>query len=871
MNATAVVPSLLALFLANGTSVLDCLCSHINNSNDQGRSWRMRGSDGEYQLWWGYCKHLYDDTLSGTRGTLEPPSAAVPAVARLAASISSYGPPPPPAAEGEGEVCDGALAALRRLSWDEANQLGEGLSCRIAADCIASCPVPRLYDVEWNVTALQADHLRHRVLSQSLHAVGRITRAILARGRCEIYNRLNFKLRYSNETGLQVQQTVYLEQLSSYWRDFKHLFSLAVTHASRLFIPLAFEYMGNNTTDQRLHGWIKDMERVQDMLHTKLSSWLNDVQSVRDQIAHYEVEDDKNRTGYFILRRPLLNEKLLEYQPNFLFFREDFSAPCEERQPEASQMFGLADALYAFYYTEWFGTGWSFMQRSVDAPRPVDEEWQLEDRSNATLSIDTDCIQLLVDALDHPTCPLEDLPQETTEQREQCRVQLSDDVVQGWPHIPVTSYLAYTQRANVNLCLLAWMTVNSHSICQDVPFSVVQSVRDAACYFSTPDDQSCLEPNATHAICSVSRAILLMKCRDFSSHKPQKMYRVTLYPNGSYSTVLEDKFLQGFYRQYGKDLQRALIDKDSLNSATLKYKDLKTDSLKALEISFIAVNIFFRSLTAAVYMYLPQLRNLPGKIFLSFQITGIIQILCSEVVYRMAGVPVLANAVLIDSALTLLCCIWLNSFCYQMYACVRHLRLPSDLLPAEARKLFRRQALYALIPWGIVCTITIALEKTSKFYLFHSRIIFLIAILLSVTYNLVCLGLVGYMFLLNKKSMTHLRIYSKDTFGSKKEILFSSVKTVFLSGLGVIIRIGFHQAQGVAQFVYYLHISTMMQGPLLFVFFICNGTTFPTLKNRILACLNPNIIIPGEELCSAAERNLARRNNQQPAVAESSL
>ncbi|XP_049946751.1 uncharacterized protein LOC126442761 [Schistocerca serialis cubense] len=371
MNATAVVPSLLALFLANGTSVLDCLCSHINNSNDQGRRWRMRGSRGEYQLWWQHCQHTYDDTLSGTRGTLEPPSAAVPAVARLAASISSYGPPPPPAAEGEGEVCDGALAALRRLSWDEANQLGEGLSCRISADCIASCPVPRLNDVEWNVTALQADHLRHRVLSQSLHAVGRITRAILARGRCEIYNRLNFKLRYSNETGLQVQQTVYLEQLSSYWRDFEHLFSLAVTHASRLFIPLAFEYMGNNTTDQRLHGWIKNMERVQDMLHTKLSSWLNDVQSVRDQIAHYEVEDDKNRTGYFILRRPLWNDILLDHQPKFIFFREDFSAPCEERQPEASQMFGLADALYAFYYTEWFRTGWSFKQRFADDPKTV--------------------------------------------------------------------------------------------------------------------------------------------------------------------------------------------------------------------------------------------------------------------------------------------------------------------------------------------------------------------------------------------------------------------------------------------------------------------------------------------------------------------
>ncbi|XP_049944194.1 uncharacterized protein LOC126425269 [Schistocerca serialis cubense] len=874
MNPTAVLPSLLALLVANGSSVLDCLCSHIIHTKHVGRPWGGTGSPGAYQLWFEYCHHhirLY--TLSGTSGTLEPPSAAVPAVAHLAAGLSSYGPPPPPAGGVEGESCASALAALHRLTWTETNQLSQELGCRVAAECLDSCSAPRLNDVEWNETALQTDHLRRYVLSQSVHAVQRITRAIHARGQCESHYRPTFMWRVSKKTDLQVLRKVYLEQLSSYYRDFAQLFSVGVTHLSRLFIPLAFEYMGNHTTDRRLHGWIKDMERVRDMMHMKLSSWVHDVQAVSEKIARYEIEDDKNRPGFLIIRRPLLNDKLLYYQPKFLFFREDFSALCEERQSEASQMFGLADALYAFYYTRWYTMESTFKQQfGANTDTVVDEEWQLEDRSNATLTVDTDCIQLLVNALDHPTCPLEDLPLETTEQREQCRVQLWDDMVLRSTHIPVTSYLAYTQRANVNLCLMAWMAVNSLGICHDVPFSMIQSVHDAACYFGRPDDQSCLQSNATHAICSVSRAILLLKCSDFFSHKPQKMYGVTLYPNGSYSAVWDDiKWQQGFYRRYGKSIQIALNYKDSLNNATLKYKDLKISSLKSLEISFIAINIFFRSLTAGVYMYLPQLRNLPGKIFLSFQITGIIQILCSDIVYRMAGVPDLSTAVLIDTALTLLSCIWLNSFCYQMYACVRHLKLPNDLLPDEARNLFRRQVLIALIPWGMVCTATIALEKTSKYHLLYSRIIFLIGILVSVSFNLVCLGLVGYMFLRTKRSMAHLRIYSNDKFGSKKEILFTSVKTVFLSGLGVIVRIGFHQAQGIAQFVYYLHISTMMQGPLLFVLFICNGTTFPTLKNRILACLNPDIIIPGEELCSAAERNLATRNNEQPVVAQSSL
>ncbi|XP_047101658.1 uncharacterized protein LOC124720376 isoform X1 [Schistocerca piceifrons] len=583
-------------------------------------------------------------------------------------------------------------------------------------------------------------------------------------------------------------------------------------------------------------------------------------------MAHYKVEEHKNRPGTYILRRPLLNHDLLSYHERFLSFRDDFTALCVARHRRASQMFGLADALYSFYYYNWF-----FDLQFVGDIESLDEEWQREDRSNAMVSVDTDCVQLLANALDHPTCPLEDLPPETKNLRERCRVQLWDDMVQRSPHIPVTSYLAYTQRANVNLCLLAWMTANSFGVCQDVPFSMLQSVHDARCYFDSPGDQSCLQSNATDAICSVSRAVLLLMCIDFSFHKSFDLCGVSFYTNGSHFTTYNLTWEREFYKGYVRPTERALKYKDSLNSATLKYKDFKIDSLKPLEMSFIALNIIFRFLTTVVYMYLPQLRNVPGKIFLSIQITGITQILCSEVIYRMTGVPDLSTMVHIDSALTLLRCIWLNLFCYQMYACVRHLRLPDDLPPAEARRVFRGQALYALIPWSVVCTATIAFEKTSKYYLMHSRIIFLAGISLSITFNFVCLGSVGYMYLRARNSMRQLKIFSNDKFASKKQYVFMSVKGVILSGIGIIIRIGFHQAQGIAQFVYYVHIATMVQGPLQFVFFICNGTTLPLLRNRVLSWWNPDIIRPGQELCSTAERNLERRRNERSLLAQSSL
>ncbi|XP_047104614.1 uncharacterized protein LOC124741129 [Schistocerca piceifrons] len=324
------------------------------------------------------------------------------------------------------------------------------------------------------MTTLQTDDLRHHILSQSVHAVRRITRASVSRVNCEWFRHLQYEWRDKPE--LQAQAAVFRERLSSYWQNLAQLLSLGATHFSQLLVPLAFERMGNHASDQQLHGWIKDMERVKDMLRTKLTGWVHDLQYASKQVEHYEVEEDKDGPGDLILRRPLLSERLLRYQPWSLCFDDDFSALCKERQPEASQMFSLADELYALHRVYWATTAEYIDSFNEDDFKIVDEEWQLEDRSHATLPVNTDCVQLLVNALDHPTCPLEDLPLEAVKQREQCREQLWDDVVQRSPHIPVTSYLAYTQRINVNLCLLAWMAVNSYGICQDVPFSMIQCI-----------------------------------------------------------------------------------------------------------------------------------------------------------------------------------------------------------------------------------------------------------------------------------------------------------------------------------------------------------------------------------------------------------
>ncbi|XP_049843244.1 uncharacterized protein LOC126295037 [Schistocerca gregaria] len=235
-------------------------------------------------------------------GSLEQPPPAVSAAQRLALRLRDTRLPPPPAGgaqEGEGCArCAGALAQLRRLPWGEIWELVEELDCRVAADCIDNHCVPRLNNMKWNMTTLQTDDLRHHILSQSVHGVRQITRATVGMVNCEWWRPVQFV----DKPELQAQAAIFRERLSSYWRELAQLLSLGATHASQLLLPLAFERMGNHASDQQLHGWIKDMERVKDMLRTKLTGWVQDLQFASKQVEHYEVEGEKDRPGHLILR-----------------------------------------------------------------------------------------------------------------------------------------------------------------------------------------------------------------------------------------------------------------------------------------------------------------------------------------------------------------------------------------------------------------------------------------------------------------------------------------------------------------------------------------------------------------------------------------
>ncbi|XP_049944315.1 uncharacterized protein LOC126426442 [Schistocerca serialis cubense] len=141
----------------------------------------------------------------------------------------------------------------------------------------------------------------------------------------------------------------YLGNFSNYWRDNAVLVSLGAKYISKMFIPLAFKHMGNHSNEERLHGWIKNMKHLGNILDAKLRGWVQDVQYISEVIVNYTIEENKDWPGVYIIRRPLLNDGLLDYHEQHPFLLDNFSAICKDQEPKASEMFGLADALYSLY------------------------------------------------------------------------------------------------------------------------------------------------------------------------------------------------------------------------------------------------------------------------------------------------------------------------------------------------------------------------------------------------------------------------------------------------------------------------------------------------------------------------------------------
>ncbi|XP_047118270.1 uncharacterized protein LOC124798785 [Schistocerca piceifrons] len=624
------------------------------------------------------------------------------------------------------DTCD-SVDGLRDMEADDATNL----LCQVVPEIMNTVPGEWLVDMQLSEEVLQMPHQRRELLDKLLLTNAWLSKAIISNFDCQV-------LRSDSQTssmGIGVDDIVrnLKQQTSRDLSDHAHILSLAVKSIESTLTVLILEEKGKNMSQQQLSSLIKHVVKLGSMLHVHTSGWMEDIYDLIGEIHNIQLYEDPLKARKPVIRFPLVGDLLLEYHNKILTLREDFAEQCEKSIPGASEMLQLAEAVYTYLDNNWLR-----LVRLLFVPfygfNVTFEKWQLGDLSDSRVSVDGSCVQLLVDLLDRPGCPLEDTPDEALRQREMCRVQLGRDLTLGLSYVPITSYLAYTQRVNINICLLSWMVINSKTICQDLPDRVLKSVSVARCFFSHSVGKSCSPNNSSDFVCLVSRAVF-----------------------------------------------------------SLLY---------------------------------------------------------------------LATTVQLDSSLTLLSCIWLNTFCYLVFSGVRHLRLPDSLDPSEARRLFRLYVTYALSVWTVVTSTFVSLERVSEQYLFHSRTLLLTAISLSVACNFLLLLALAYTYIRTRQSVSKLRTTTTNKFGTRKQQIFMSAKTFLLSGLGILARVGFHQAEGMARYVYCVHLTTMLQGPAIFVLFVCNGSALPQLRHRLQRWWSPDVVTSREDLCSSAQKNLASRRRR---------
>ncbi|XP_049831463.1 uncharacterized protein LOC126272580 [Schistocerca gregaria] len=832
---------------STAATVLDCVCDRFFDRGMKVKTNAMLDP---------YCLGVYSivaRTRYSCHGAMSDDAfrSSLPMLAQMVPRHNSSAPVP-------SEESDGCriVEGMRRMEADSAKDL----LCQVAPEVLDSEPDKWLEDVEWSKKLLHMSHQQRRhLLDELLAANVRLSKAITSNLECYWWSGNAFTYN-SSWTDAEIEASLrnVLRVLSISLHKHVQFLTRAVKNFHRIYTTLILQQKGKNMSEDQLTSLLKYVEKLWNQLHVRTSGWLEDFNDVIDELSNTLLKKRVRQTAWeFPIRYALMNDRLLDYHDRRMTFWEDFAEKCEKRIAGTPEALYLADAVHTYLVYKWFRKTRVFFQTCYYFIGE-DHEWQLEDLSDSRMSVDSSCVQFMVDLLERPGCPLEDTSEQTLRKREVCHLQLRRDLMYGLSYIPVTSYLAYTQRVNINICLLSWMVISSKTMCEDVPYRMIKSVREALCFFPHYEGKSCAPNKSLDIVCSVSRAVLSFKCKKFFSqtvHSTCSLQYSYEWNRMEPTLDVSAGFVSHFYSE------RNVTSMEVLSNPTMKYRNFKIDHLQSLEVSLISVNIFFRCVTAGVYLYLPKLRNLPGKLLLCFQFTGITQILCSEVAYRMFGVPDLATTVQLDSSLTLLSCIWLNTFCYLVFSGVRHLRLPDDLDACEASRLFRVYVTYALSLWTVVSSTFVSLERVSEQYLFHSRALLLTAISLSVACNLMLFLIVAYTCFRTRQSMSKLSV-TTNKFGTRKQMLLLSVKTFLLSGLGIVARVGFHQAEGVARYVYCVHLATMLQGPAIFVLFVCNGSALPQLRHRLQRWWSPDIIIPGEDLCSSARRNVGKRRQK---------
>lgn len=251
-----------------------------------------------------------------------------------------------------------------------------------------------------------------------------------------------------------------------------------------------------------------------------------------------------------------------------------------------------------------------------------------------------------------------------------------------------------------------------------------------------------------------------------------------------------------------------------------------------LTLVFTSFDIVLRIITLVICLSFYELRNLPGKLFISYQITAIINIIFVKYIVAYCYIVDKSIAVYIDIYLDFACTCCLSAMSHFFYTSVKYLILPNDLSKDKQRKILCKYLLYSLAFPAIILGTCFYIDTN-----INSRIQYGQLVIMLICFFILLLNIV--MFIINfhsyydiKKSVRYSR-KGTTSISYYTDLLNFSIKTLVLSGAGIIIRITLAQIENFESILNYFYILSSTQGIVIFCMFSCSFRVRMWIKESI--------------------------------------
>lgn len=229
------------------------------------------------------------------------------------------------------------------------------------------------------------------------------------------------------------------------------------------------------------------------------------------------------------------------------------------------------------------------------------------------------------------------------------------------------------------------------------------------------------------------------------------------------------------------------------------------DSPLALVLTY--VNVAARVFTLVTCLLCPQLRDLPGKVLMGYQLTALLRLVAVPAVLE--DFPLAAR---LDVAADLASTLWLTAYMHFLTTSIATLRLPDSLSPCEARVVLLR---YALLGWASSAALSAAFFWTDE--ALESRVNFGHLFFLLANYG----ALFGNLYMFLRCCHFYYDVRLVDHGGAFVGLFDLATKTSLLSGAGIASRLVFAQIQPLDRVATFYRALAALQGLLVFALYGC--------------------------------------------------